>query len=193
MFCFLQPRSSTEPTWIKLSATTSVNISASFRLTDFHQHSRRISELCFDWETPRGRKDRLHVCLIKGELPVDVVVHPTNLQICSVFLSMDAKMKTRRQIVADKVKFVSNYLNWQQTILTLTSWIRLTVTISEQVVVNMITNRESRSEGFILSAWLLFTLLWSPPSPEKNIWLFAAGCFTFLICRSRSVCRYTVV
>lgn len=157
MFCFLQPWPNTEPTWIKLSTTTSVNISASVRLTDFHQQWRSFnhndtSELCFDLETPRGRKDRLQVCLIKGELPVSVVVHPTNLQICSVFLSMDAKKKTWRQIVADKVKFVSNYLNWQQTTLTLTSWIRLTVTITEQVVVNMITHRESRSEGFILSA-----------------------------------------
>lgn len=155
MFCFLQPWPNTEPTWIKLSTTTSVNISASVRLTDFHQQWRSFNHdetWTLFWLRDASWQKR-QVCLIKGELPVSVVVHPTNLQICSVFLSMDAKKKTWRQIVADKVKFVSNYLNWQQTtLLTLTSWIRLTITMSEQVVVNMITNRESRSEGFILSA-----------------------------------------
>lgn len=135
MFCFLQPRPNTEPTWIKLSTTTSVNISASVRLTDFHQQWRSFNHdetWTLFWLRDASWQKR-QVCLIKGELPVSVVVHPTNLQICSVFLSMDAKKKTWRQIVADKVKFVSNYLNWQQTTLTLTSWIRLTVTISELI------------------------------------------------------------
>lgn len=108
---------------------------------------------------------------------------------------MDAKKKTWGQIVANKVKFVSNYLNWQQTTLTLTSWIRLTITMSEQVVVNMITNRESRSEGFILSTWLSFLLCFGLLHLLRRIsGSLAAGCFTSSpVCSSRSVCRYTVV